>query len=65
MSKPKKRTQLEVLISIEELLKPINNLTRYYIQQINNQIKAQQDGIGASKTAAGEMAKEAKDEPKQ
>lgn len=37
----KKRTQLEVLESIENLLKPINNITRYYIQQLNAQIEAQ------------------------
>lgn len=56
MSKPKKRTQLEVLTSIEELLKPINNLTRYYIQQINQQIKANQEAA---------KVEEKKDEPKQ
>ena len=33
-----KKTQTELLEEIKELLTPINNLARYYIQQINTQI---------------------------
>lgn len=38
----KKKTQTELLTEIVELLTPINNLTRYYIQNINQQIEAQE-----------------------
>ena len=37
-----KKTQTQLLEEIIELLKPINNLTRYYIQNINAQIAAQE-----------------------
>ena len=37
-----KKTQAQLLEEIIELLKPINNLTRYYIQSINADIAAQQ-----------------------
>lgn len=46
----KKKTQTELLTEIVELLKPINNLSRYYIQNINDQIAAQE-------AAAAEKAK--------
>ena len=36
----KKPTQTELLQELIELIKPINNLTRYYIQNINAQIAA-------------------------
>lgn len=35
-----KKTQTQLLQELIELLKPINNLSRYYIQQINAQIAA-------------------------
>lgn len=47
----KKRTQTEILLSIEELLKPLNNLSRYYIQQINAQIAQEQKNAEAEKKA--------------
>ncbi len=43
-----KKTQLELLQEIVDLLTPVSNLSRYQIQKINEQIaanqKAQEDG---------------------
>ena len=40
-----KKTQTQLLEEIIELLKPINNLTRYYIQNINAQIELQKKEV--------------------
>lgn len=37
-----KKTQAQLLEELIELVKPINNLTRYYIQNINANLAAQQ-----------------------
>ena len=39
----KKKTQTELLEEIKEMLLPISNLSRYYIQSINAQLKAQEE----------------------
>ena len=55
----KKPTQAETLQEIKELLVPISNLSRFYIQKINEQIeadkKAKEDPLKQTKTAEGEM----------
>ena len=57
----KKPTQAETLQEIKELLVPISNLSRFYIQKINEQIEAdkkeREDPIKQTKTAEGEMKK--------
>lgn len=39
----KKKTQVELLQEVADLLEPISNLARYNIGQINAQLKAQAD----------------------
>ena len=46
----KKKTQSELLQEIVTLLEPINNLSRYYISQINAQIQAQNAEANAAAT---------------
>ena len=49
-----KKTQAQLLEEVIELLKPINNLARYYIQNINAQIAAQQEVNGAEEVKSEE-----------
>lgn len=50
-----KKTQTQLLEEVIELLKPINNLTRYYIQEINKQIAAQAP-VDAKEVPTGEQS---------
>ncbi len=59
-----KKTQLELLQEIVDLLTPVSNLSRYQIQKINEQIAKEQSPLKQTKTAESEMKKEAEKESK-